>query len=315
LLGVSRKVREVVAAGRYDLVHVHTPVASWLTRYALRKRGRGAGERPCVIYTAHGFHFYDGQDMIPHAVFRTMERIAASWTDYVVTVNQQDYVAAQGFGRLDPDRVRLIRGIGVDTDEFAPGAVSTQEVSRVRAELADKEDAFVLAMVAELAPVKRHLLALDAVGRVRDPRVVLALIGDGPLESALRAEVDRLGIASQVRFAGYRRDVAAVLAASDALLICSEREGLNRSALEAMSSARPVVGTDTRGIADLIGEDTGWLVGKDDADGLAVAISEAAQDPAEAARRGAAGRERVVAEFGLSRVVAAYEELYAEALA
>ena len=107
------------------------------------------------------------------------------------------------------------------------------------------------------------------------------LVGDGPLEAQIRASVDRLDLSARVRFAGYRRDIPAVLAASDALLLCSEREGLNRSALEAMAAGVPVIGTNTRGIADAIGgPNAGWIVDKDDAAALAVAIDEAAGDSA-----------------------------------
>jgi glycosyltransferase involved in cell wall biosynthesis len=118
-----------------------------------------------------------------------------------------------------------------------------------------------------------------------------------------------------VRFAGYRRDIPAVLAATDALVLVSEREGLNRSVLEAMAAGRPVIGTDTRGIADAIGPDAGWIVPKNDGAALSAAIDAAAGDPAEIASRGGAARTRAEREFALPRIIAEYEELYREALA
>ena len=108
----------------------------------------------------------------------------------------------------------------------------------------------MLTMVAEFAPVKRHAHLFEAFAQVADPRVVLVLVGDGPLESTLREKAVALGISDRIRWAGYRRDIPAVLAASDALVLCSEREGLNRSVLEAMAAGKPVIGTETRGIAD-----------------------------------------------------------------
>ncbi len=131
----------------------------------------------------------------------------------------------------------------------------------------------------------------------------------------LREKAVALGISKRIRWTGYRRDIPAVLAASDALVLCSEREGLNRSVLEAMSSGKPVIGTNTRGIADAITPETGWLAEKNDPASLAAAISAAAGDREECRRRGAAGRERAVAEFALPRIIDAYEELYREALA
>jgi hypothetical protein len=133
------------------------------------------------------------------------------------------------------------------------------------------------------------------------------LVGTGPLERTLREQAGRLGVADRVVFAGYRRDVPALLAASDALVLASEREGLPRSVLEAMASARPVIGTDTRGIADAVGDHAGWIVPKRDARALAAAIDAAARDRAEAARRGRAARSRAEAEFALPRIIDAYE--------
>jgi glycosyltransferase involved in cell wall biosynthesis len=150
---------------------------------------------------------------------------------------------------------------------------------------------------------------------VRDRSTVFALVGKGSLEADVRAEVDRLGLSSRVRFAGYRHDVPAVLVASDALLLVSEREGLNRSVLEAMATARPVIGTRTRGIADAVGEDGGWIVSKDDPAALAAALDAAAGDLDEARRRGRTARLRVCAEFSLDRVLNEYDGLYHEALA
>jgi len=313
LLGSAHAVRRIVTSGGYDIVHVHTPVAAFVTRFALR--GLPRGERPVLIYTAHGFHFYEGQSRLPHAAFRGLERLASPWTDYLVTINTEDFEAARALGGIDPARVRLIPGIGVDTARFESGAVSATEATAVRESLDIAPGAFVLTVVAELAPVKRHALLLDALARVNDHRVVLLLVGDGPLEARLREHVSALGLGDRVRFAGYRRDIPAVLAASDAFAMVSEREGLNRSVLEAMASGKAVIGTQTRGIADAVGTDAGWIVPKNDIDGLTGAIEAAAADPTETAHRGVLGRARAVAEFGLDRIINDYEELYREALA
>jgi len=317
LLGTAQRVRETVQAGAYDVVHVHTPIASFVTRYALRSL-HGRSGSPVVIYTAHGFHFYAGGAAATNKLYRTMERIAARWTDYLVTINREDFEAAQQLGTIPSDRVRYIPGIGVDCARFAPHTVPAEQVARVRVELgggAKPSESFLLTMVAEFGAVKRHALALDAFARVSDPRAHLALVGDGPLEADVREQVARLGLTDRVTFAGYRRDIPAVLAASDALVLTSEREGLNRSVLEAMASGKPVIGTDSRGITDAVGTNAGWIVGHNDATALASAIDAAAADPTELACRGAAARERACTEFALDRIITAYDGLYREALA
>lgn len=312
LLGTAARIRTIVAEGAYDIVHVHTPIAAFVTRFALRNLRRTA--RPVVIYTAHGFHFYRGQPVLPHALYRTLERVAARWTDFLVTINAEDYEAARSLGGIDPARVRAIPGIGVDVARYGGTAARADEIAAVRAGLAIPEDSFLLTMVAEFAPVKRHRLLLEAFSTVHAPDTVLLLVGNGPLEAQTRELAARLGIGDRVRFAGYRRDIPAVLAASDALALVSQREGLPRSVLEAMAAGKPIIGTATRGITDAVGDDAGWIVPATTA-ALALAIEAAATNPAERSRRGAAARERATHEFSLDAVIADYEELYREAIA
>jgi glycosyltransferase involved in cell wall biosynthesis len=294
-------------------VHVHTPIAAFVTRWALRSVPRA--ERPVVVYTAHGFHFYEGQQSLPHLLYRSLERLAGPWTDYLVTINAEDERAARALGGIAPEHVRRIPGIGVDIDRFAEGSVSMEAAAAVRDGLGIPPGAFMLTMIAEFSPVKRHEHLLQALVRVRNPHVMLVLVGDGPLESRVRTRVQELELAARVRFAGYRRDIPGILKASDALVLVSEREGLNRSVLEAMAAGRPVIGTDTRGVADAVGDDAGWIVPKHDIAALAQVIDAAAANPAEATHRGAAARARAETEFALPRIIAEYEELYREALA
>jgi glycosyltransferase involved in cell wall biosynthesis len=306
------RVRRIVIEGGYDIVHVHTPIAAFVTRFALRSMA--PADRPVVIYTAHGFHFYEGQGFLGHTIFSTMERRAAPWTDYLVTINEEDFAAAQTFRGIAPERVRLIPGIGVDVTAYSREAVAPGAAEEIRRELDIADDAFMLTMVAEFSPVKRHEHLLQALALVRDQRVVLVFAGAGDIEDTIRARVTELGLEARVRWAGYRRDIPALLAASDALTLVSAREGLPRSVLEAMAMGVPVIGTRTRGIIDAIGSDAGWLVPKTDVRELAAAIDAASADPDAVLAAGQAALERARTRFSLDDVLGAYEALYTEAL-
>lgn len=313
LLGTRARVRELVVAGAYDIVHVHTPIASFVTRYALSSLPDAS--RPVVIYTAHGFHFYRGGSLASNTAFRAVERLAAKWTDYLVTINAEDQAAARAFGTIDPERVRYIPGIGVDTGYYRPGAATPEQVADIRRELDVPADAFMITMLAEFAPVKRHEHVFSALAQVTRDDIVLVAAGRGPLESKLRNKIATNGLTDRVRMSDWRRDVPAMLNASDALLLASAREGLPRSVLEGMSSGLPIIGTDTRGITDAVGETAGWIVDKNDAWALARAMEQAASDRTLSAEIGRSARERAVREFSLRAVIESHEELYAEALA
>lgn len=305
------RVRRIVVEGGYQVVHAHTPIAAFITRLALRSMH--PENRPVIIYTAHGFHFYKGQPLFSHMAFKALEATAAPWTDYLVTINEEDYASARLFKGIRQEKIRLIPGIGVDTGVFSQSAVPASEIDRIRQTLDVDADAFMVTMVAEFSAVKRHEHLLRALALVRDSRTVAVFAGSGNLEPHLRRLTEELGVADRVRWAGFRNDVPALLAASDVLALVSEREGLPRSALEAMSMGVPVVGTQTRGITDAVG-DTGWLVAKHDIEALACAIDAAAADRSEVRRKGALARQRACDKFALADVLSTYEALYAEAL-
>lgn len=309
---LARQVRRIVSEDGYDVVHVHTPIAAFATRFALRRLRRRGG--PAVIYTAHGFHFYRGQPERPHRVFRAMERIAARWTDDIITLNAEDYSAALELGTIARDRVHLIHGIGVDCSLFRPQQ-ATPETVRLRALFDVPEDHLMLTMVAEMNINKRHGFALE-VARVlhhRHAPVTIVFVGTGPLEGRLREQVREQGLSDVVQFAGVRHDMPEVLAATDLLMLVSEREGLPRSILEALACGTPAVGTATRGITDAIGDDS-LIAPKNDPVALAEIVISLAEDRDRLRSLGRAARSRAEHTFALPRIIKSVEDVYCRVL-
>jgi glycosyltransferase involved in cell wall biosynthesis len=308
-LASARRVREVVAAGAYDLIHVHTPVAAFVTRLALRRPV--VTPAPRVIYTAHGFHFYRGGPRLRGAVFRALETLAARWTDYLVVINREDEGAARRL--LAPARVRYMPGIGVDLHRYRPEAVTDAQVARVRRELGLRVGERMFLMIAEFIPRKRHRDALEAFARLgrEDARLVFA--GTGPLEAATKRLAVRLGAASRVHFLGFRPDIPTLIRAAVAVVLPSEQEGLPRSAMEALSLEVPVVGSRIRGTTELLEAGGGLLVPVGDRARLAEALRRVLDFPERAREMGRRGRI-AMAEYSLDRIVELHERLYDDAL-
>jgi glycosyltransferase involved in cell wall biosynthesis len=309
LWAARRRVREVAAGQGYDLIHVHTPVAAFVTRLALR-RLRGP-QRSQVIYTAHGFHFYRGGRRLQCASFRALEKLAGRWTDYLVVINREDEEAARRL--LPPERVRYMPGIGLDLRRYAPGAVTEAEVARVRHELGLEATDRLFLMIAEFNPEKRHRDALAAFARLNRPATRLAFAGTGRLVEEMRRLAGRLGVAKRVHFLGARRDIPALVRASVAVLLPSEREGLSRSLMESLSLGVPVVGTRVRGIVDLLEDECGLLVPVGNATALAESLAWILDHQDESQAMGRRGRERMMA-YDLQKIIGLHEALYEEAL-
>jgi len=89
-------IASIVRSNSYDLVHVSTPVAAFVTRFALRRlRKQG---RPKVIYTAHGFHFHKAGGWLENSVYLGAERLAGRWTDCLTVMNTEDGIMAEQYG-------------------------------------------------------------------------------------------------------------------------------------------------------------------------------------------------------------------------
>jgi glycosyltransferase involved in cell wall biosynthesis len=311
LLLSPRHLRKVVMQGHYELVHVHTPVAAFVTRWALRGFRKQAKTR--VLYTAHGFHFYKGAPLLTGFVFRTLEKLAGRWTDFLVVMNKEDGEAALRYRLVPPERIKFMPGIGVDIRSYDRASIQDSEKQRVRDELKLASDGRLFLMVAEFIPRKRHVDALRAMASLDRPNVVMALAGDGPQFERIQALASQLGISNQVRFLGFRNDTKALMSASDALVLPSLQEGLPRSILEAQAMGLPVIGTTIRGIRDLLEDGMGFLVPPKDPRSLARMMARVLDHPDEAQQIGAAA-QRNVAKYSIENILTAHDELYAEAL-
>ena len=153
---------------------------------------------------------------------------------------------------------------------------------------------------------------LDAFARLpHRPGLELALVGEGPLEAALRRRARALGIAQKVRFAGFldRADVRAELQRAVCLVNPADYESGPLTLLEALACGTPVVTTPT-GLAAQMGLDAPLLLVPADANALALGVDEVLANPDAAADRARAGRSLVVTAYDWERVTTALERIY-----
>jgi glycosyltransferase involved in cell wall biosynthesis len=310
LLVAAREVRSAAATGRYDLVHVHTPVAAFVVRYALRNMRMN---RPKVIYTAHGFHFHPSGKFIPNLIFRTLEKAAGRWTDYLVVINRTDEQQAQSHRLVPAERVVYMPGIGVDTRRLSKDSVSATQVDEIKRELGLQPDAILFLMVAEFTANKRHCDALRALALLKRSNCHLALAGVGDRQGEVRALAEHLGLGARVHFLGFRRDVPALMRAANAVLSTSHREGLPLCIMEAMSLEVPVIATQIRGSSDLLGDGCGYLVPTSNPGAIAAAMEDIIANPSKARQMSAAALLRI-AEYDVEKIEANHEQLYARVL-
>lgn len=311
-LAAAREIARVVKVGEFDILNVHTPVASFVTRLALMR----SRPKPAVVYTAHGFHFHGAGNPVTNLAFQALEKAAAPRTDWLVVLNSEDEAAARHLRLAPTNRLTFLPGIGVDVEGFRRRSEEGADRSVTRRALGVPQDAPMALMVAEFTPNKRHTDAVRAVAKLRleGMGIHLVVAGDGNLRAATERLARDMGLADAVHLLGFRNDVPALLKAADVLLLLSEREGLPRSVMEAMAVGVPVVGTRIRGIADLLGDGAGYLVPVGNATAIADAVREAvtSHDGSDGV---AASAYKSVQRGALPSILAAYERIYEAVLA
>jgi glycosyltransferase involved in cell wall biosynthesis len=171
--------------------------------------------------------------------------------------------------------------------------------------------------VANLRREKAHEVLLEAAAMVvqRFADIELVFVGDGPRRNELDAIARQHGIDGRVRFLGHREDVPAILASSDLFVLPSRSEALPNAVLEAMAAGLPVIATRVGGMPEIVDHQrNGVLVAADDARALGFAMLDLIQWPEHAYALGARAREAVARDYSFDRMVAAFEELYLDAL-
>jgi len=305
----ARALRRLLREMKPDVVHTHSSKAGILGRYAAHAEGV-----PAVVHTIHGLPFHPYERWWRNQLYVRLERMAARWSHRIVSVADAMTEQALAAGVAPREKFLTVYS-GMDTGSFlASGAL--REATRERLGL--RPDEFVVGKVARLFELKGHDYVIQAAAQVlaTHPNVRFLFVGDGILRRSLERQAERLGVADRIVFAGLvpASQVPAHLAAMDALVHASLREGLARVLPQALLAGKPVVSFNVDGAREVVVDgQTGWLVEAKSVEGLAHSLCEAIEQPERAAAMAERGRalcrERFRWETMVERLDAVYREL------
>ena len=303
---------------RPDLVHAFDTKPCVFARIAAR-----LANVPVVVGTLPGLgslYVNDGvTTRVVRAVYERLQGWASHLSDLTIFQNHEDarqFVAK----RIVPEaKIAVIPGSGVHTDLLDPARVSQLEREQAQAELGVSSRVLLVTMVSRLIRSKGVMEFAVAAQTVRErhPEVAFLLVGPADEESVDRLTPTELSqLARVVTWTGARKDIPAVLAASDIFVLPSfYREGIPRVLLEAASMGLPIVTTDSPGCREVVEHGVnGFLVPPRDPDALAQAIMRLIEDPEMRERFGQESRQRAVARFDLSRIASQLRSIYRDLL-
>ncbi|WP_195467467.1 glycosyltransferase family 4 protein [Clostridium sp. D43t1_170807_H7] len=249
-----KQIKEIQKKNKYQIINVHTPIASFITRLALRSY------KVKMIYTCHGFHFYKGSSILNWILYYPMEKIAGRFTDTIITINTEDLKIAKTFKLRKNGKIRLMHGVGIEPNRYRVENFNKEEY---RLKLGIDKDDFIILMLAELNKNKNHRQLINAIEILskKYSNIKVLCAGKGELKDRLEKIVEEKGLSKTISFLGFRSDVKELINISDCIALFSKREGLGKCILEGMIVGIPVIATNTRGPRELIQDgDNGYLV-------------------------------------------------------
>ena len=298
---------------RPAIVHTHMAKAGAIGRQAaIVYNTLWARNHPVkLVHTYHG-HVLEGYFSAPKtALFLAAEKLLARRTNTLIAVSaqvRQELLKEYRIGR--EDRFQVVP-LGLD---LAPlEAIDNTARRDARKQLGIPEEAKVIVWVGRLTPIKQPEVFLDAAKliKLRHPQAIFLVVGDGELRSEVESKARALEMANDIRFLGWRGDLATIYAASNLSLLTSRNEGTPVAIIEAMASGLPSVSPNVGGVRDVITDPSvGTIVEEGSPESLAATACALLDSPDHCRQIGKSARSSAVGRFGFARLVSDITALY-----
>jgi glycosyltransferase involved in cell wall biosynthesis len=285
-----------------DVIHTHTAKAGVLGRIA----GLIARPRAKRVHTFHGH--------LLHGYFSPSKTRLVILLEKVLELITYRFIAIGNIVKNDLARA----GIGRDSkfEVIFPGLQELDRYpkSNTRSTLGLNPSKRYLVFVGRLTSIKRPERLIDLARFLKDnhPDAWLLIAGAGELLDELSAEAQRDVL--PITFLGWRKDIGAILSASDIAVLCSDNEGIPLTLIQASQAGLPIVSTDVGSVSDIVISGTTGLLTEVSSKGLIEGVSKLLDDPALCERFGKAGQERAREFFSSHSMVEHHQRLYSQSL-
>ncbi|MCS8594990.1 glycosyltransferase [Leuconostoc citreum] len=265
-----KQLRQIFKKNDFAFIHVHSPLGSILGRLVAKQY------KVPTIYTAHGFHFFNGGPKSGWLFFYPLEWIFSFITDTLITINDEDYALARK--HMHAKNIVKINGIGVDVEKAWTVTDEEKILARkkIRKELNIPENSFLMSSVGELSDRKNHKVVLEALRMMTSEQrqnIYYIIAGTGANGDLLNELANSFNFGSNFKLLGYRSDIHEINYASNLSVFPSFQEGLGVAGLDATVDGVFVIGSNKRGILDYIQSGiNGELFSPDDPNSLKILI-------------------------------------------
>ena len=285
-----------------DVIHTHTAKAGVLGRLA----GLIARPQAKRVHTFHGH--------LLHGYFSLGKTRLVIMLEKVLGLITYKFVAIGNVVKND-----LVRAAIAPESKFEVIYPGLQELDRypqaeAQSDLGLDPSKKYLVFVGRLTTIKRPERLIDLARFLKDkyPASWLLIAGAGELLEPLSAQAKKEAL--PVTFLGWRKDIGAILSASEIAVLCSDNEGIPLTMIQASQAGLPIVSTDVGSVSDIVINGTTGLLTEVSSKGLIEGVSTLLDDPALGQRFGKAGEERAREFFSSRAMVERHQRLYSQSL-
>ena len=306
------ELAEIFARESYDLVHTHSSKPGILARLAARLAGI-----PAIVHHVHGFAFHEFSSAPTTISLGFLEGLGARLSDRVVFVNDEERLWAERWNVVPRPRAQTVYN-GADLTRFNPARRAKLRES-ARRSLDIEPGQVVIAYIGRLWEQKHPQMLVPTIAELLqqypglDP--ILLVAGDGHLAPEVESAARICGVDKRVRLLGWRKDVAEIISAADAIFLPSLWEGLPLTLIEAACLGVPAVATDIKGNREVVvNGKTGLLIPPRDHVAAALALGQLLHSRGMRGALGNYAAERGRGIYDVGATASRIEDIYGDLL-
>ena len=307
-----KRIKEIIAEYKPDIVHTHASKAGALGRKAALDM-----KVPVVVHTFHGhvFHSYFGK--VKTELYKFIERKLAQKSTGIIAISDLQKKELVNIYQIAHESKVNVIPLGFDLEKFNRNLSEKRKIVRDKFQI--NEGQIAIAIIGRLAPIKNHSLFLESVDLLHgqtEKKLVFFIVGDGELRDVIAQKVSELtkkGV--DIRMTSWIKDINEFNAGMDIICLTSNNEGTPVSIIEAQASQVPVVSTNVGGVQNvMIDKETGFIVPKNNARIFADKLLVLIENEALRNEMGQKGWAFVKERFHFERLVKEMEHYYKELL-
>lgn len=251
-----KKIKEVIADFKPDIVHTHASKPGALGRWAAHQM-----KVPVIIHTFHGHVFHSYFNPVTTTFYKKLERKLAKVSTKIVAISERQKEELSSIhGICESEKIAVIP-LGFDLQRFQENIADKRAVFREEFNL--NHDDIAIGIIGRLVPIKNHPLFLNAFAWLKtktNRRIKGFIVGDGESRSLLEDYAAELGLTFSsdseddvdIYFTSWVKNVDYVNAGVDIVTLTSKNEGTPVSLIEAQASNRAIVSTNVGGIENVV---------------------------------------------------------------